>query len=266
MKNCRLSILILALAILIPSLANAAKPIKKSRADVVWTKAVNRHTGLYTQRNSAIANGLTISANALYYYGDVDKRGIAMNGGFQKQNVTFGGAASFAYTMPAGKHTNWRFGINVGTLKGDNSTHYESYRKFNSIFGELSAGVEWYPFDAAGFYLYGGVALIYSYVHYDYKSASGITNSFLPVIPLEIGYDFKIGRSFGLKLNFSVHQGIIDTPICNLDGYPMNASQNSAGVAFGRGGGNKWADGFFQIGLSFTYRWHNCEACRLYRW
>ncbi len=267
MKNYRLPILVLISAILFPVFAHAAKPVKKSRADVVWTKRASKLDGLYTQQNSAIANGLTFSLNGLYYYGDVDRRGLAMNGGFQTQNVTFGGAASFAYTMPAGRHTNWRFGLNLGTLRGDNSKHYtSSYRKFNSMFGELSAGVEWYPFPTAGFYLYGGVALTYSYIHYDYMSASGKRSSVLPLIPLEVGYDFKIGRSIGIKVNFSVHQGIIDTPICNLDGYPMNASQNSAGIDFGRGGGNKWADGFFQIGISFTYRWHNCEACRLYRW
>ncbi|HCS87541.1 MAG TPA: hypothetical protein DIW30_03750 [Bacteroidales bacterium] len=267
MKNYNLFLGTFFLFFLFPAFAFAGNPSRKDKVDIVWTKRSNRHTGLYTQQNSAIANGLTISANMLYYYGDVDRRGVAMNGGFQKQNLTFGGAASFAYTMPAGKFTNWRFGLNAGALRGDNSSSYpDSYRKFNSVFGELSAGVEWYPFPSAGFYLYGGVALTYSFVHYDFMAASGTTNSFLPMIPLEIGYDFHIGKSFGIKLNVAVHQGLWDSPVCNLDGYPMNSSQNSEGVSFGRGGGNKWADGFFQIGLSFIYRWHNCESCRLYRW
>ncbi len=267
MKSYRFIICVFISTILFPVFADAASPVKKSRADVVWTKKPSRINGLYTQQNTAIAYGLTVSANGLYYYGDVDRRGLAMNGGFQTQNVTFGGAAAFAYLMPAGRHTNWRFSLNLGTLRGDNSKSYaDSYRKFNSIFGELAAGVEWFPFPTAGFYLYGGVALAYSYIHYDYMTARGARSSVLPLIPLEIGYDFKIGRSLGIKINFSVHQGIIDTPSCNLDGYPMTAAQNSAGLDFGRGGGNQWADGFFQIGLGITYRWHNCETCRRYRW
>ncbi|MCM1034397.1 MAG: hypothetical protein NC038_01865 [Paludibacter sp.] len=268
MKSRRLFLgLLIVGSMVFPAVTHAANPSQRDKKEVVWTKKANKRTGLYTKQNSAIANGLTLSFNALYYYGDVDLNGIAMNGGFQTQNVTFGGAAAFAYTMPAGKHTNWRFAISAGALKGDNSHAYpDHYRKFNSVFGEASVGVEWYPFSQAGFYLYGGIALTYSHIKYDFMSAKGNANSILPMIPLEIGYDFKLGRSWGLKINVAAHQGLLDTPHCNLDAYPMESSQNQNGVSFGRGGGNKWADGFFQIGLSLTYRWHNCEACRLYKW
>lgn len=268
MKSRRLFLgLLIVGSMVFPAVTHAANPSQRDKKEVVWTKKANKRTGLYTKQNSAIANGLTLSFNALYYYGDVDLNGIAMNRGFQTQNVTFGGTAAFAYTMLAGKHTNWRFAISAGALKGDNSHAYpDHYRKFNSVFGEASVGVEWYPFSQAGFYLYGGIALTYSHIKYDFMSAKGNANSILPMIPLEIGYDFKLGRSWGLKINVAAHQGLLDTPHCNLDAYPMESLQNQNGVSFGRGGGNKWADGFFQIGLSLTYRWHNCEACRLYKW
>lgn len=268
MKNRGLSFGLLFISLILSSaFVKAEKNAQHEQTDLVWTKQVNKRTGLYTKQNDAIANGLTISFNTMYYYGDVDRGGLAFNGGFQKQNVSFGGAATFAYTMPSGRHTNWRFGLSAGALKGDNSFSYpDRYRKFNSIFGEASVGIEWYPFSQAGLYLYGGIALTYSHITYDFMAAKGKANTILPMVPLEIGYDFKIGKSWGLKINVALHQGLCDTPHCNLDAYPMEGSQNQDGVSFGRGGGNKWADGFFQVGLSLTYRWHNCETCRLYKW
>lgn len=266
-RSLTLSLLTFGFVMLFVWTGSAANPARRFDKDVVWTKNANKHTGLYTQQNSAIANGITLSFNVMYYYGDVDEPGVAFKGGFQPKNLSFGGSFAFAYTTPAGKHSNWRFGLALGQQKGDNRERYEEQQRlFHSFFGELSAGIEWYPFERAGFYLYAGVAIAYSHINYQYQKTAGVTNSFLPMIPLEIGYDFKIGKSFGIKLSVSGHQGLCDTPYLNLDGYPMVASQNKDGINFGRGGGNKWADGYFQIGVSFTYRWHNCEACRLYKW
>ena len=261
-----MTVCLLLVSLLLPQKTFAVNPAEKNKVDVRWTKKPSNRNGLYTVKNSSIAQGVSLTLNALYYYGDVDRNGMAFNGGFQPQNLSIGGAASFAYAMPMGRFCNWRFQLGIGSLRGDNSKAFPTNaKKFNSIFGEFTAGIEIYPFTKAGFYVYAGVGLMYSHIKYNYSLASGTTDSFLPVIPLELGYDFKLSKSWMLRVLVAAHQGIVDSPVMNMDGYPMNSGQNDSNISFGRGGGNKWADGYFQIGVCVTYRWHNCETCRVYR-
>lgn len=269
MKRLKSTITIgLLICMLMPVGVMAVNPSQRNRVDVIWSSRTNSR-GLYTRGSTTanyVSNGLTISVAALYYYGDVDLPGIAFNGGFQTTNLFIGGTASFAYTMPLTNHCNWRFGLSLGALRGDNrgkqmdDSGRLGTRMFRSFFFEPAAGIEYYPFSRAGFYLYAGVALNASIIlRSSYNGVEGNPFGILPMIPLEIGYDFRLGRSWLLRIYANVHQGIVDVPYMNLDGFPISKGE-------GTGGGNKWADGYFSVGLSLSYKWHNCEKCRQYKW
>ncbi|MBQ7449159.1 MAG: hypothetical protein IJS73_05075 [Paludibacteraceae bacterium] len=272
----RISILFLLVAMLAPSAVVLAYNPAAGSSDLVWRRKPNRRTGLYTVGNSSVRNGLTLSVNGLYYYGDNDARGIALSDGFKSNNLSISGSLAFAYVMPQSRISNWRFSLNVGKLRGDNSDiRPTNYRKFSSWFGEIAAGIEVYPIRKAGFYIYAGIGVNlgnrkYEFVRGGKQFANTVTVAkgehftFAPVIPIEIGYDFRLTKSWGLRLSLSAHQAVVDAPHVNMDGYPMSPSEDAGGIGFGRGGGNKWADGYFQIGLSVSYNWHNCEKCRLY--
>ena len=106
--------------------------------------------------------------------------------------------------------------------------------------------------------MYAGLGVAVSYIQYDFyktKIPKGNTVSVLPMLPLEIGYNFYLGRSWFLGVSVAVHQGLMDIAHANLDAWPLESTS-----VF------QWGDGYFQIGLSISYRWHNCEVCRISKW
>ena len=235
--------------------------------DARWGKKASHQTGLYSIQNRSVANGVCLNLNAIYYYGDIDMLDQAFVHGFQPQNLSIGGGIHFGYLMPLGRFCNWRFTLGAGYLHGNDSSRYTvqdaikipaGKGKFNSVFGEANVGVEFYPFPRAGFYLYAGLSLAVSYITYDFYKTSipaGNTVSVLPMLPLEIGYNFYLGRSVFLGISVAVHQGLMDVGHANLDAWPINKSSRF-----------QWGDGYFHIGLSLSYRWHNCEVCRIAKW
>ena len=234
----------------------------------IWGKKTSRQTGLYTIKNRSVANGVCLNLNAMYYYGDIDMLDQAFVHGFQPQNMSLGGGLHFGYLKPLGRFCNWRFTLGAGYLHGNDSARYTikddglkipaGKGKFNSVFGEANVGVEFYPFPRAGFYLYAGLGVAVSYINYDFYKTDipkGNTVSVLPMLPLEIGYNFYLGGSWFLGVSASVHQGLMDMGHANLDAWPLDKTS-----VF------QWGDGYFQIGLSISYRWHNCEVCRHSKW
>lgn len=266
---------------------------KQGHDNIVWTKRPGSRTGLYTTQNYFVSNGVSISAFGMYYFGDVDNEGVAFNGGFNLNNLSLGGGLNFAYQMPAGNHCNLRFSLLGGTLRANNELKFNSlpeprddYRRFNAIVAQPAFGVQYYPFSNAGLYLYGGVAItasiITNYEFYYYKRVGsqkertllqGKTYGILPMVQLGLGYSWRLSASWSLSLEFMVQEGLLDQHYLNLDAYPMAAGQNSDGVELGGTGltyinryGKEtlhWNDGWFQLGLTLTYHWRNCETCRL---
>ncbi len=253
---------------------------------LMWTKRPNRHSGLFTTRNSFVAPGVSFSAGALYYYGDVDNIGLPFNGGFNAKNI--GAGFSLAYQHPISTHCNLRVGLMGGMLGGDNTAKLQAlpdtlkrtdYRKFQSVLVQPYVGVQYYPFSQAGFYLYGGVGFTASIItSYDFKKEGtdehlkGSTFGLLPMVQLGLGYSWLLSTSWTLSAEIMVQQGLCDEYYFNLDAYPLAASQSSSGECYGTGGlwykggdkklHHKWADGWFQVGITFTYQWRNCETCR----
>ena len=283
---------ILALCfIFLPMLLQAAERGRR----IVWTSKANSRTGLYTTKNFFVSQGVGIGGCAMYFFGDVDNEGLALNGGFNKENLSFGGCLSFGYNIPTGNHCNLRVGLLAGTLRGDNRLKLDNlpeprddYRKFQSIVVQPSFGVQYYPFSNAGFYLYGGVAvtasIITNYEFYAYRRQQGSservrtllkgnTYGILPMVQLGIGYSWQLAPSWAMSAEIMVQEGLIDTHYMNLDAYPLAPSQSSDGQALGNSFGKwidrygnehiHWNDGWFQIGITVTYQWNNCESCRI---
>jgi hypothetical protein len=275
-----------------PALMAAKKePIRR----VVWNDKQSKRTGLYTTSNYFVSNGVSFAANAMYYFGDVDNEGVAFSGGFNSNNLSYGGSFVFGSLMPVSRHCNMRYSLMVGTLSGNNKTKFEKlaeprddFRKFRSVILQPAVGVECYPFSNAGFYVYGGIALAVSFItNYEFyyyarhegtsqktrEVVSGKTFGFLPMVQVGIGYTWQLPESWTIGVELMLQEGLVDTKYMNLDGWPMAGSQNSAGVDLGQSWGTyinryghkdiHWNDGWFQLGITVSYRWRNCERCRI---
>lgn len=252
-----------------PYKGNPQKGIQARRA---WRDRPG-YDGRYSTRNASVAQGVTITGSLLYYYGDVDMLGVAFKDGFQPQNLSVGGSMDFSYHHPFTNSSNWRYSLLGGYLHGNDSARYdmaidkntglETLQKtgkgyFNSGFVEFTAGIEWFPFTKAGFYVYAGLGLNLSIINYDFtrvNKGKGQTFGILPMIPLEIGYNINLTHGFFMTVMASVHQGLLDVPYCSLDAWPIVKSSRF-----------QWGDGYFRLGVSFSYRWQKCEPCRLYKW
>lgn len=228
--------------------------------------------GRYSTRNSSVAQGLSLSLNALYYYGDIDMLDLAFQHGYQKQNLSLGGSATFAYLHPLANSVNCRISLGGGYLHGNDSARrytttdaqglkverWIGKGSFRSGFGEAAVGFEWFPFPKAGFYIYAGLGLNVSVIHYDFTKSNrgeGVRVGLLPMLPLEIGYSIDMTHGLFLNAVVAVHQGLLDVPYCNLDAYPVTKSSRF-----------QWGDGYFSVGLTLAYRWNKCEPCRLLRY
>jgi len=260
---------------------------------IVWTTKASRQTGLYSTKNFFVSQGVSTNISALYYFGDADNEGVAFNGGFNLNNLSLGGGLWFSYNQPIGNHCNMRFSVLAGTLRANNELKFNSlnpprddYRRFQSIIAQPAVGIQYYPFVHAGLYLYGGVAVTGSFnLEYDFyykkrvgsakvrSELQGKTFAFLPMIQLGFGYSWKLSSSLSLSAELLVQEGVIDTQYMNLDAWPLAKNQNSDKVELGGTFGTytdrygkqqiHWNDGWFQLGITLTYQWYNCEHCRL---
>ena len=265
----------------------------EDRNNIVWNTRQNAQTGLYTTKNYFVSQGVSLNASALYYFGDVDNEGVAFSGGFNENNLSYGGGLTFAYNLPLGNHCNLRTTVMGGTLRANNKVKFESlaeprydFRKFNSIIIQPAVGVQYYPFTNAGFYVYGGLAVTASIItDYEFyvgknvndpaglKPVEGNTFGILPMLQLAIGYSWKLAPSWTLSAEIMIQEGLIDTHYMNLDAWPLDAKQSSDGEPHGNSWGKwtdrygkehiHWNDGWFQVGLTITYQWRNCETCRI---
>ncbi len=250
------SIVILLCLGFLPSTLTAANPHRKQ--GVAWTKKPNPITGRYTTKANTVFHSIMFSLDGLYYYGDMEVRGFSLKKPYYKN---LGVGVSVAYLQPIAGVVNFRYGVSTGWLQGSNakeSDYANAPREFNSFFVRPNFGIEWYPWHEAGFYIYAGFAWNYSHIKYDvYNYFYGSKDCMLPMIPIEIGYSFPISKNWICGIKLAAEQGLVDTKTMNLDGYPH---PNDFGVDWRY---NKWSDGNFKLGISFTYQWKKCETCRL---
>ena len=250
--------------------------------------SISAKSSEYAPLNPFIVQRINISVNALYYFGDVDNESAIFYEGFKLDNLSLGGALGISYSMPVSRHCNLRYSLMGGTLHGNNEANFrrqkrEDFRRFNSVLLQPAFGVEIYPCPRAGFFLYAGVAVTGSFItnyEFFYKTSGGAldrvtgsTYGILPMLQLGLGYSWHLNDSWSLSLELMLQEGMVDMHYMNLDAYPLAASQNSKGVELGTSGlfytnskGKKsfrWNDGWYQLGLTFSYRWNTCKHCRI---
>ena len=212
----------------------------------------------YSQRNFFISQGITISANAMYYFGDADNESAIFSEGFKWDNLSLGGGIAISYTMPVSKHCNLRYTLLGGALHGNNEANFRrrgrtDFRRFKSVLLQPAFGVEIYPCPRAGFYLYGGVAVTGSYI----TKVEENTYAFLPMVQAGLGYSWRLAESWALSVELMLNEGLVDRPHMNLDGYPTTAPSQSNKNTI------RWNDGWYQLGLTVSYRLHPCKKCRI---
>ena len=255
---------------------------------IVWKEHQSETTGLYTTKSHFATDGVSIGVHALYYYGDADNEGVMFKGGFNPNNI--GGLVTVAYHMPVSAHWIMRFSLSGGLVRADNTKMMQKqtpprddYRTVKNIFAQPAVGVEWYPLNRYGLFLYGGISCTVGFIDYNFfynaKDGSGRANvtgktyGILPMIQGGLGYSWNLSQSWMLSVQAMFQEGLYDAQYLNLDAYPLDKSQNSQGVSLGTAGGYwkdkegkkrvHWNDGWFQLGITVTYRWSNCEQCRI---
>ena len=217
----------------------------------------------------------------MYYFGDVEVPSWVLKGGINSNCLSYGGALSIRYLIPQDRHFNMRFSLGAGKLNGNNSyviskiknksgNLSDKYRRFDSWYIQPSVGVEMFPTLKAGLYFYTGVALTASFI-YKFEEGTVTLNekgktvenpsfkndstwSFLPMVQLGIGYSFRLSDSWSLSVEAMGQIGVCDVTGLNLDGWPYDDNPHR---------NNKFSDGWFQLGVTVTYRWQNCQQCRL---
>ncbi len=283
-KDIRL-IVTLLLMLMLPSVLLAVNPAQKRRTNIAWATRQSNSSGLYLRDTGRGLDGWVFSLNALYYYGDVDHQGAIFSNGFRTNNL--GGSLGVAYEHPIrnSDHFAMRYQVNLGLIRGNawedranDELRHDQKVSFYSISAEPSVGVEFYPSRKAGFYIFAGAAAALSYVT-DAFERQGATYDkdwghpkgqfcALPMVQLELGYDINF-KTCMIRICASAHQGLIDAYHSNLDGYPNNYPQvNNGQESYGTPqykpySMNEWADGYFQIGIGFSWKGNKCEVCRM---
>ncbi len=238
---------------ILPSSAYAVDDEVRSEADIVWKEDPNPYTGLYTTKINAVGKALSFAVDGLYYYGDME------TAGFSLQDPNFNNlSAHLSLNVHQRVHTvlKMRYTLGGGFMRGSKGS---GSRKFDSYNGKVAVGVEYFPFPKLGLYLYAGFAAQYNYINYDIYGNRGVRHTVFPLVPIELGYNFMIKRSWQIGVHIGVSQGLTDTPNINLDGWP---TEDLGGIIYDPTNENDWADGYMFLGISISYSWHNNETCR----
>lgn len=196
----------------------------------------------------------SFGVNALYYFGDVEvsrmgsKLQLPLVSGFELSNLN--ASAFFAYHKPFDEYVGLRVAGTLGLLRGDNSNIPEykgKERKFTSVFFQPSVGVQIYPVEQRGFYIYAGLGITASYFlkheFYGVKPEERPTFGILPMGQASIGYAFNLTSLWRMDVHGTFEMGFCDMKTLNLDGWPVRDSKI-----------NIWSDGWFALGVSFYFR------------
>ncbi|MGN1248003.1 MAG: hypothetical protein ACI4UO_05390 [Paludibacteraceae bacterium] len=254
--------------------------------------------------NPAYAGGsvhrLTIGADALYYYGDVcPVVDHPMSIPPRKEN--WGGGLNISYTYQVIPQLGLRTMVSGGYLRGaanDQSYDYwvakgktpkagslgttYSLGSFQSGFGELDFGVEWYPIpnSEGGLYIYVGVGGYLGAVYCNFANSfrnpgvkdgnliPGWRTCIAPVAIGELGYSFRVANGHTLTVKGSLHNALLNVNSknrkigYNMDGWGRGAldkadfTYTSSSVKYDKTGESAWGqftDGYFTIGLAYTF-------------
>ena len=238
---------------------------------------------------------VTIGADALYYYGDVcPVVDHPMSIPPRKEN--WGGGMNISYTYQVISQLGLRTTLVGGYLQGaanDQSYDYwvakgktpkagtpgSTYNigSFQSGFGEVDFGVEWYPIPhpEGGLYIYVGIGCYVGSVkcNFDNPLRNPIENdnkriSVAPMAIGELGYSFYLANGHTLTVKSSLHNAMLNVNSknrnvgYNIDGWGRGAldkadfTYTSSSIKYDKTGESAWGqftDGYFTIGLAYTF-------------
>lgn len=240
----------------------------------MWGEKRNK-TGLHTQFNPCIAEGVKVTADLRFLNTELGPRftkdqSSFLRAPFHKEN--WRPSVSAYYILPASYHVNWRFGGNLAY------SSYGSGKKmdYHSVSTELFAGIEVYPFRKAGLYLLFGLAGNVSVTKTDSlyynkeirKNADGkpvydpdtlmvkpISVSAVPMGVAGLGYSWKVSDRFMINVEASIHLSLLTTHEYNLVGVGPNRTHRER-VLLGYNLDTKEfhsPEGYGSISLGLTY-------------
>lgn len=235
---------------------------------VMWSHTKNYNTGLYTTSNDFNQDGFSFGADILYYSGDFDvSNGVPLFGKDKsgKANFTpkaFTAALNAAYHQPISTHFGMRYTLSLGALRGYNSDE----RNFLSIFVQPAVGVECYPINHYGLMLYAGLALHAGFFPiYHHGEEPNPKYTFSPNAQLGIGYSWNLSNQWMVTVDLMGTYALLEfngNHHIGMDGFGKGTGF-VAGEYNGKATKFNEHDGYFQLGISFTYRFNHCEHCRI---
>lgn len=235
---------------------------------IMWTHSEHRSTGLYTTANDFIQEGISFGADVLYYSGDHDMtNGVPIFSGFNEKAMS--ASVNAAYHQPLSTHFAMRYTLSLGVLQGNNKHPNASNpsREFLSIFAQPAVGVECYPINHYGLMLYAGIAAPIGFLaKYKYQDADSKPKcTFAPAAQLGIGYSWIIDRRWMITVDLSGTYALMEFNNNNVIG--LDGIGKGTGYVTGQytGKPTKFTehDGYFQLGISATYRFSECLQCRI---
>lgn len=214
-------------------------------------------TSVARSREGFNSEQFSFGVNALYYFGDAEvprtDGKLPLVSDFSLSNIN--ALAFFAYHKPFDEYVGLRCGASLGLLRGDNSHALEKFpgskRKFTSVFLQPFVGVQIYPIEEYGFYIYAGVGIAASYfIKHEYAAAQPEekpTFAFLPMGQASVGYAWNLTPTWRMDVHGTFEMGFCDLKGINLDGWPVRPYPKGSKDWF-------WSDGWFSVGVSFYFR------------
>ena len=250
------------------TLASTIKAQEYRMTPVMWSHNKNYTTGLYSTVNDFNQDGLSFGAHVLYYSGDFDvTNGVPIFGKDKSGKANFTpnaltAALNVAYHQRISIHFAMRYTLSLGALRGYKSDD----QNFLNIFLQPAVGVECYPINHYGLMLYAGLALHGGFFPiYHHNEIANPKATISPNVQLGIGYSWNLSNEWMVTVDLMGTYALLEFNGNNKVG--MDGFGKGTGYATGQNTGKATQfsehDGYFQLGLSFTYRFSHCEHCRI---
>ncbi|MDO4190773.1 MAG: hypothetical protein Q4D14_03675 [Bacteroidales bacterium] len=166
---------------------------------------------------------VTIGIGANYYFGDLETTKAF-------STTQIGGQLTLGYRYQFNQYAAVGLQFNGGMMRGDDTYRYH----FKSYYEETDLLYTCFPIPNAGLFLATGVGFGIEVIQFEGNSSTGTSYNnkntcYTPLIPLQLGYLFKIGDNSRLGLQFCYHFALQDNPGRTLDGYPFYDNQTIVG-------------------------------------
>jgi len=216
--------------------------------------------GLYgSSRQSMVTSSVSVHLKPLYMFNDMDVFRFALQDAQYAKCVGMGGLLEVAYSKPFSTHALVRTSGVVGYVHGDASVRQNPNKgHYRGAFGEVACGLEYYPFQDYGLYLYGGLGLQINNVTVLPERKQHNSYHVLPIMPIEVGYKFHVSKRWYIGAAVSGHIGLVDSTWGNMDDYGDYQESH-------------FPDGYVSFSFLVAYhwggrKWRYSKICNCMRW